>query len=307
MKSFGTDPEFMLLKDGKYHSAIGVVNGSITDRIKISGHEFYYDNVLAECAVQPGHSKKEFIENLRECLQIYSKMVEPFQLSTCAATFYPEEELEHPDAKKVGCAPDMCAYEMELIDPPEQSIQNTSLRSCGGHIHLGDKILQSEGPEPVFAVYMLDLFLGIPSVWLDEGDSSCLRRSVYGQAGRYRDKDYGLEYRSLGNFWLKSPELAELIYDLSDFALQFVKNGNVDEHWKFDEEVFFDTMDLSKAFTCTTYDPQIVRDGIDKADKEALSDLYKWTKGFLPSKLKDDLEAAEGLEQNRLNDNWQIK
>src|SRR3990170_2692966 len=81
MFTFGSDPEFMLVDEkGNLRSAIKVVEGSPESRIKIKGHEFYYDNVLAECAVRPERGKKKVLESFKECLETYAELVRPYRL-----------------------------------------------------------------------------------------------------------------------------------------------------------------------------------------------------------------------------------
>ncbi len=45
----------------------------------------------------------------------------------------------------------------------------------------------------------MDLFIGITSLFLDDDN---LRRSMYGKAGCFRNKSFGVEYRVVRNFWI---------------------------------------------------------------------------------------------------------
>lgn len=286
--SFGSDPELMLVRNGQYRSAIGIVKGSIENRIKIQGHEFYYDNVLAECAIKPSFSKEEVVPNFKECLQLYAKMVAPFQLVLQSAHHYDRAELHHPDAKKVNCAPEYCPYEMKKANGPIEEILYGTLRTCGGHIHLGEEGL-TEGHFGVLAMYMMDLFVGIPSLWLDKDPTSSIRREMYGAAGRYRAKKYGMEYRSLSNFWLGTPRLVEFIYDMSEFVTNFVISGEADKHWNFDIDVFYNSDNLADAWTCLTYDKDVVIQSIKTGDKQKALSVFEFAQSLMPAKLKKEL------------------
>ena len=289
MFTFGSDPEFMVVKDGKYHAAFKMIQGDTENRIDINGHQFYYDNVMAECAIKPGSSKQEVIENVGECLSIYADMVRPFKLVAQASQEYPADELEDERAKNAGCSPDWCAYAMKLMDTPKELIRDGNLRSCGGHIHLGSPFLMKNGPDPWRVIYMMDLFLGIPSLWLDKDPTSTRRRQLYGQAGRYRLKEkYGLEYRSLGNFWLTSPAMVGLIYDLCEYVLGFVESGKAAECWEFNEEVFYSSSNLPDAWTCHWYEPDILKAKLDANDKNVPLGL-SFLKAMLPKSLHKDL------------------
>jgi hypothetical protein len=290
-KTFGSDPELLLTKNGKPQSAIGVIQGTPDNRITIKGHQFYYDNVLAECAIKPGKSKKEVVENFRECFQIYAAMAKPYKLTPQASEIFPDSQLKHEDARKAGCAPDWCAYRQKLMDPPKEAIQSGNLRSCGGHVHLGSETLVSDGPEPIFAIFMCDLFLGVPSLFLDRDPTSARRRGIYGLAGRYRSKDYGVEYRSLSNFWLATPKLTGLIYDLAMFAHDVVEKGKIWEMWSFDIDEFFGD-EPANAYKCLAYDPKAIQDGINTGDKKLVQPHWELVKKTLPAGLLADLEAA---------------
>lgn len=303
--TFGTDPEFMLVQDGQYYSAIGIVQGDRENRINIKGHQFFYDNVMAECAIKPGKNRTQVLRNFGECFQIYAQMVDPFRLHIQASQNYPESQLQHPEARHVGCSPDSCAYEMDLKDPPKDIIENTPFRSCGGHIHLGNPVLTSDGHEPWLAVYLLDLFLAVPSLWIDQDPTAGPRRTLYGQAGRYRTKDYGIEYRSLGNFWLRTPKLVGWVYDVCAFVIETIVSGEADKIWSFDPEIYFESDTKSDAWTCHLYDPKKLRAGIDSNDRTLVAEHFDLAKRLLPSRLTADMEALVA-EQCDFYEAWRL-
>ena len=45
------------------------------------------------------------------------------------------------------------------------------------------------------------------------------RRELYGMAGSFRPKSYGLEYRVLSNFWCFNPRYIEWVWDNVDRAI----------------------------------------------------------------------------------------
>jgi hypothetical protein len=308
MYTFGSDPELMLFLNGTPRSAIGVIKGNIENRISKNGHEFYYDNVLAECAVKPGASKKEVIDNFQECLQIYASMVRPYELVTQASVMFEDSELTHPDARRAGCAKDFCAYEMKQQEGPIAEISQGNLRSCGGHIHLGAEILTGDGPEPILAVYMLDLILGVPSLWLDKDPTSPRRRAIYGKAGRYRVKTYGIEYRPLSNFWLESPQMVGLIYDLSLFAVECVENGKGWEFWNFDIERFLESDNLADAWQCSGYDSVALQQGINQTDKTKVTNHLKLAESLMPASLRSELHKMMDRQTGEtMYQNWRLR
>ena len=64
---------------------------------------------------------------------------------------------------------------------------------------------------PEILIPLLDFFCGIPSVLLDRENNQKSRRELYGKAGSYRYTTYGLEYRTLSNFWALSVPLTSYI------------------------------------------------------------------------------------------------
>lgn len=312
MRTFGSDPEFMLSKGNKIHSAIGIIQGSIDNRVKLSGHEFYYDNVLAECAIKPAASKQETLHNFRECFQMFAEMANPYKLLTRASHNFSREQLNNEEAQNAGCAPDTCAYLLKKVQAPKEQIRSESLRTCGGHIHLGCETLRSDGVEPLYTVYMLDLLLGIPSIWLDKDATSRQRRALYGQAGRYRvagpdNAPYGIEYRSLGNFWLQSPRLVSLVYDLSWLAVDWVEQGVAAEMWSFDEDLFWELQDdLHQAYTCH-YDEKLLQRAINESDRDLAKPFLDIIRDRMPSNLWKTLQESFEHKTGTMYSEWDIK
>jgi hypothetical protein len=135
---------------------------------------------------------------------------------------------------------------------------------------------------------MMDLFVGLPSLFIDHDPTSAARRKLYGKAGSHRPKeDYGVEYRATSNFWLASPRLARVIYRLSDFTVDFVRNKRHLELWK-DEE------------NCAAYEPKKLRDTIDGSDiKTAKGMMEKLVKPLLPENLYLDIfKLADPVQYN---------
>lgn len=230
----GADPELMLLSPaGQLVSAIPFIRGTKEKPQKVKGGAIQRDNVMAEFNVEPAGSSEEFEHNTRTVLQELARAVRPHQLTVLAYAQFPEAELEHEDARVFGCDPDFCAWpnsegflEMNTI-PAEKAWE--PFRSAGGHFHLGQtketaEVLQDDFGK-IEVVKMLDIFQGIPSVLLDPDPSAKMRRGLYGQAGAHRPKPYGVEYRALGNFWLRSPDLVHLMYELAHRAVELVLNG----------------------------------------------------------------------------------
>lgn len=68
------------------------------------------------------------------------------------------------------------------------------------------------------------MFLGVPSIVLDDDKE---RRSLYGSAGSFRFKEYGIEYRTLSNFWLKNKDFMSWVFDQTQLAI--TSNVEIDQ------------------------------------------------------------------------------
>jgi hypothetical protein len=161
------------------------------------------DNVAVELNFPPSHDVYAFhekMELLREALEAY--------LYTKAMTWVPTsqhkftiDQLATPKAQVFGCDPDYNAYDTSSDEPAGRVVDPTkigNLRFCGGHIHLGFDN-QYNIPLPALVI-LVDMFIGLPSL---QYDTQYERRKHYGLAGLYRDKPYGLEYRTMSNWWLR--------------------------------------------------------------------------------------------------------
>ena len=107
-----------------------------------------------------------------------------------------DEQLKSKKAKEIGCQPFIVSGKGMIKPEPYKD----NWRHAGGHIHLAWDYDGSGEVPPELIVKVLDKVL-LPY------DRQCTRRAeLYGMPGAYRLKPYGLEYRSLSNYWLAYPD-----------------------------------------------------------------------------------------------------
>lgn len=243
--TIGCDPEFFLRvrKSGKLISAIPHVTGTKHDPMTLpKGGNIQRDNVAVEVATDPANSMQAFVDNIMSTLsEAVKTLPQDTEIVAVASAKFDEKELEHPDAKVFGCDPDYCAY--ELIQNEAPYVDDVTFRSCGAHIHVGTTgedenafLLEFEGKINVIKV--MDCLHGVISAVLDATPESIDRRKLYGKPGSHRPKDYGVEYRVLSNYWLKSPVTVMLMYHLTKDALDIVRNNKADD--------LYDTLGLAE-------------------------------------------------------------
>lgn len=217
----GADPEFFIKKKyGGYASAVGLIGGSKWEPKKIDedGHAILEDNVAVEFNIKPASSFEEFRSSIHKVLDHIRGILPGYEFSKESAVSFPQEELMTPEAQMFGCEPDFDAWRECVNEKPCADDKN--LRSAGGHIHVGSDLAINN---PVAVIRAMDLFLGVPSTQLDAGT---LRRELYGKAGCFRAKSYGVEYRTLSNFWIFDDSLIQWAFEGTQRALEFVEKGN---------------------------------------------------------------------------------
>ena len=143
------------------------------------------------------------------------------------------EELQHEDANVFGCSEDHSAYALKANPVPQ--CEDLTFRTAAGHIHCGHVALDSFDNK-ISMVRIMDCMHGLISCVLDQNEGTAERRKLYGKAGTYRPTEYGIEYRTLSNFWMQSEELMELMWLLTRDALRLVVEDRYLEYMKIFED-----------------------------------------------------------------------
>lgn len=215
--SLGCDPELFLATNvGRLRASCGLIGGTKQAPQPLEdlgpGFAIQEDNVAVEFNIPPATSKREFVTSVSKAMKFIGDGIHTglgLVIIPSSAESFPDDELTHPAAKEFGCDPDYNAWTGSVN--PKPRAQDPNLRSCGGHVHVGyDKRIA-----PSYLIRCMDLFLGVPSVLMDKGE---LRKQLYGKAGAYRDKEYGVEYRTLSNFWVFSPKLEAWVWESTEKA-----------------------------------------------------------------------------------------
>lgn len=214
--TIGSDPEFFIKDDrtGGVVPIIGLLGGTKSRPIPIpglgDGYAMQEDNVMAEYNIPACTRVRDFvraIHNARaEVINFVRTKQEWFSEDFACARLFGHHMLDSKQAQTFGCSPDFDAHKQgAALRPPDKAMMETSegeWRFAGGHVHIG-----FESPAPDFvAAALCDIYLGLPSV---AADKQGIRRHAYGTAGRYRPTKYGIEYRTLSNFWTFDRSMTE--------------------------------------------------------------------------------------------------
>lgn len=228
LSAIGCDPEYALMYENDYVPVNDLIGGTKDNPVEVEGGSWQEDCVAAEIGITPSSTIDDFVSNIKLVTDQLSDYLTRYdiRLAVVSSVTFPENVLLSPEAWKFGCLPDYNAYNMKQNRPPQAK---GTLRTFGGHVHVS-----WEGADPdehrTFIrklVLFMDLYLGVPSVLYDK---DTLRRSMYGSAGSFRFKPYGMEYRSLSNFWLRSESLQKWVYRNTEFAFAAAQAGtNISE------------------------------------------------------------------------------
>lgn len=224
MFTIGADPEVFLKKKNRPVSAEGIIKGNKDNPRYVNGYGLQEDNVLAEFSMPPAKDCKTFQEILQNGLKTLAEEIKDYglELHIVPSEILDDEFLESYQANVGGCDPDYCAYNPGAPNIPPD-FYASKMRTAGGHVHVGweqpKKVSRSKKEKEIIRIVKnMDLFLGIPSVILDK---DVRRKEFYGKAGCFRETKYGLEYRVLSNFWIKSKKLIKWVYQNTELAFNY--------------------------------------------------------------------------------------
>ncbi len=209
----GCDPEIFVKQNGVFKSAFGLIEGDKKNPQKVNRGAVQVDGMALEFNIDPASTETEFVINVQDVYDTICRMVPGYEVVAVPVADFSEEYLlnQPASALELGCDPDYNAWTNRANPRPDG---NRPMRTASGHVHIG----WTEDTEPYESAHVgrceavarqCDFYLGLPSLLYD---SSTRRREMYGKAGAYRPKPYGVEYRTLSNAWLNSKELMAWVY-----------------------------------------------------------------------------------------------
>ena len=220
----GADIEVFLQdkESGAIVSAEGIIKGTKDDPFRFLPEEPHFatslDNVMAEFCIPPAKKAIQFKENILFALG----WIEGFIPNNLMPLAVPSARIDNrflqtENAQLFGCDPDFNAWLQGVLNP--KPLAESNLRSCGGHIHIGYEKPKME--VSMSLIKALDIYLGLPSI-IQEPEND--RKYLYGKAGAFRFKPYGVEYRTISNYYVSKPYLMEWVFNNTQLAIEFVNN-----------------------------------------------------------------------------------
>lgn len=249
--SMGCDPEFFFARQGKIIGSEKLLSeegysmpSTETDAPRnqhrataFNTPKIIIDGVQAELNPRPHDCRATLANEIAWCMRKIVKNVLRGEatIDFSQAVEVSQEELDSlSDRFKVfGCSPSRNVYSADGQSHIEVDPMIYRTRAAGGHIHLGPSMHTTLAEQALVEkalknyeviVPILDLIVGNTCVLVDRNPSNIERRKVYGKAGEHRTPEYGVEYRTLSNFWLGSYPLFGLAFGLARLAVLVVAN-----------------------------------------------------------------------------------
>lgn len=237
--TIGCDPEIFLTRGKAPVSAHGVIPGTKNEphpvprgAVQVDGMavEFNTEPVVLEDEAFPLGNFDGFNENIitvmKEMKGLVTKTDSDLGFNIVPVQEFPAELIEEQpkEARELGCNPDFNAYTGKENEAPDGGAVN--FRTAAGHIHIGwGEGIPVEHPDHfeicrTFVKY-LDCTVGLYMCLIDPEPR---RRVLYGKAGAFRPKSYGVEYRTPSNVWLTSKQRRQDVFALSRFAVAAARN-----------------------------------------------------------------------------------
>lgn len=224
--TWGADPEFFLqsVETGEIVPAFAVADklelGTKAESRPITSYPDV--GVLADGAAlefnlkQPYDSDDLMWAVLNEGVRQFDHVLRQHKLKRTGyrSVVIPPQYLDHPEMQQIGCDPDCDAYsggsKREGINPDMfKNDDGLVWRGAGGHIHIGID------PWPEIPKHIFVQFLDwIYSAMTPAGHKPTLSTDrIYRRMGLYRDKPYGVEYRSPASWWVNDYQQFSLFAD----------------------------------------------------------------------------------------------
>lgn len=232
----GADPELFGKRDGKYVSAYNLIPGDKANPHRVDNGAVQVDGMAFEFNINPADSGDGFIFNIQSVLEQLRAMVPDYEVVADPVADFDLEYIasQPPEARDLGCDPDFNAWSGAVNEKPNV---NLPMRTAAGHIHIGFTE-DARGPEHFeicrIITQQLDFYLGLPSLLFDNDQR---RRDMYGKAGAFRPKSYGVEYRVLSNAWLRDDKLMRWAFDAAQQGVQSVRGYRLTDKYGDIQEI----------------------------------------------------------------------
>jgi len=236
--TYGADPEFFLIDTRQMCGRIFTQTSGEKGKPEFIPytHEperhfgLLRDGVCGELNVEPSPHSYDLWRSVNIAFRQLSRRDDITQghhvLSANDLATFDKEELAKlgDEADIIGCAVDYDAYDDDPSKERDLSYikkaYTKGTRFAGGHIHLG----YPPNDIPKFVVAkLLDLFCSGYRAY----EYKSARAKYYGLPGLYRPTDYGIEYRTPGNRWIRDENAARPLFNGATAVAWILQNPDL--------------------------------------------------------------------------------
>ena len=118
-----------------------------------------------------------------------------------------------------------------------KKVKNYNFVITNGFLKISDDIFVDRNLTKIF-IYLLDLFLGTASLFIDDDASQIIRRLYY-KCGDYSKYNNTVEYKLLSNNWLFDFNKINLIFQIVEFCLNFIKNESYKKFYDIENDYVY--------------------------------------------------------------------
>lgn len=204
-----------------------MIDGDKKNPLKVDKGALQVDGMALEFNIDPAATEEEFVENVQAVMNTLQASIHDYKLQIQSTAHFTKAYMaKQPNkAKELGCDPDYNCY--TRAQNPRPDADGVLFRTAAGHVHVGwtadENPLDADHFDACcMLTQQLDWFLGVPGLLIDKDFT---RRKLYGKAGAFRPKPYGVEYRTLSNSWLKDARLMRWVYSNTRLAFDRLAAG----------------------------------------------------------------------------------
>ena len=253
--TIGADPEVFVIdtKTKRFIGAHGMITGTKRHPTYLPGTmcQGQVDGMALEFNTPPTSWSDAFSRSVSRGKKGLNSSIEHngMRIVVQPTVEFDDEEWERaPEVAKIlGCEHDYCAWGGIYVNKPPNA--NVSFRTGAGHIHTGwgkGFDFTDEFKEICAAlVREQDSLNGVASLLYDQDTK---RRELYGKAGAFRPKNYGVEYRTLSNSWVRNKALSEYVARRTFQAVRNMMNGNLIQTPEVEEIINSNRVEDAKYF-----------------------------------------------------------
>ena len=221
----GADPELFMFNPNlnQFISAHDRIPGTKWEPFEVPFGAVQVDGTALEFNIDPAATVDDFVHNIQAVRKTLTEMVPGYQVVAEPVARFEMNyfKFEVPSsAQELGCMPDFNGWTEDINPRPDP--QGEPMRTASGHLHIGwGEGFDIEDHEHFLLcckfARQLDYYLGMYSLFWDKDPT---RRSLYGKAGAFRPKPYGMEYRVLSNRWLDSEPIMRWVFNTLKCAME---------------------------------------------------------------------------------------